>query len=172
MASCIDSELKAVDAYSRSKIDTFTTLSEIFNDSQTRFIWPRIFQTFGRGQDPKRFIPYLISSFKNNISPEIINPSHVYDWIHVSDVAKAIIFSIKNQVEGAVDVGTSIGTSNKELANSIFNEVASATNSPIFSSINKAQGLVMSNKSVLLDYGWKPEVDLNCGIRELIVSKL
>jgi dTDP-6-deoxy-L-talose 4-dehydrogenase (NAD+) len=171
-ANCLDSELRANDSYSRSKIDTFNTLSHLFRDSNTRFIWPRIFQPFGSGQDPKRFIPYLISSFINNRTPDIANPSHIYDWVNVSDVAKAIIFSITKPVNGAVDVGTSIGTSNKDLARLVSQAVASTGTLPNFSSEEGVQGLVMSTKSVLLSSGWKPDVDLISGVRELVAQNI
>ncbi len=171
-ANCLDSELKATDSYSRSKIDTFYSLSHIFSDSTTRFIWPRIFQPFGHGQDPKRFIPYLITKFKENETPEIMNPEHVYDWVNVSDVAKAIIFSINNPLSGAVDVGTGIGTSNRDLARLVFQEIASMAELPSFSSAKDVQGLVMSAKSVLPSSGWKPQYDLISGVRELIAQSI
>jgi nucleoside-diphosphate-sugar epimerase len=171
-ANSLDSELRASDSYSRSKIDTFNTLSHLFRDSNTRFIWPRIFQPFGSGQDSKRFIPYLISSFNKNKTPDIANPNHIYDWVNVSDVAKAIIFSITNSVNGAVDVGTSIGTSNKDLARLVFQAVASTATLPNFSSADGVQGLVMSTKSLLLSSGWKPDVDLISGVRELVAQSI
>lgn len=171
-ASCINSVLKPIDQYSLSKINTFNALTNIFKDSNTRFIWPRIFQPYGRGQDPKRFIPYLVSSFAKQTSPSIKNPYDKYDWINVTDVAKAITFSINNLISGAVDVGTGVGTSNIDLANSVLRIMGSneSLRPPI--SNFEIKGLVMSSQSLIFDYGWRPTIELDSGIRDLIASKL
>jgi dTDP-6-deoxy-L-talose 4-dehydrogenase (NAD+) len=171
-ASSINSVLIPVDQYSSSKINTFNALTNIFKNSNTRFIWPRIFQPYGRGQDPNRFMPYLISSFAKQTSPNIKNPYDKYDWINVTDIAKAIIFSINNLISGAVDVGTGIGTANIDLANSILRNMGSnETFRPSISNV-EIRGLVMSNQSRLFDYGCSPTIELDFGIRDLIASKL
>ena len=90
----------------------------------------------------------------------------------MTDVAKAIIFSINNLISGAVDVGTGIGTTNIDLANSILRNMGS--NESLRPSISNVEirGLVMSNQSRLFDYGWSPTIELDFGIRDLIASKL
>ncbi len=170
-ADSIDSTLRSTDLYSRSKINTFISLTDIFKDSSTRFIWPRIFQPYGYGQDSKRFIPYLISCFASKSLPKINNPHHIYDWINVKDVAEAIVFLVRSELGGAVDVGTGIGTSNIDLANLILRNMGSENSLGVPPSNNQVQGLVMSNKSILLDRGWKPSISLNSGIRDLIDPK-
>ena len=171
-ADSIDSMLRPTDLYSHSKLNTYLSLTNIFKDSSTRFIWPRIFQPYGYGQDSKRFIPYLISCFASQSPPKINNPHHIYDWINVKDVAKAIVFLIRSELGGAVDVGTGIGTSNIDLANLILRNMGSGNILSVPPSNNEVQGLVMSRRSLLLDRGWKPSISLNSGIRDLIEPKL
>ena len=167
-ANSLSSILKPVDNYSNAKISTFLSLTRIFESTGTLLIWHRIFQPYGHGQDPNRFLPTLLSKVSSGSKVEIKNPGHIYDWINVSDVAKAVIYTIKNKISGAIDVGTGIGTSNEQLASVVssvlgvkFLESQAPTDLQI-------KGLVMDSNTHLLNYGWVPEFALESGIKDLV----
>ena len=167
-ATSLSSSLKPVDNYSSAKIATFRALTGIFDSTETLFIWPRIFQPYGQGQDRNRFLPSLISSLRSNTKLEINNPGHVYDWINVVDVAKAIIFSIANRIGGAIDIGTGEGTSNIELANIVSRAIRGIDFASSSSTDSVIRGLVMSSNTQLSNYGWKPEFTLHSSIESLV----
>ena len=167
-ATSLSSILKPVDNYSSAKISTFLSLTRIFESTGTLLIWHRIFQPYGHGQDQNRFLPTLISNVSSGFKMEIKNPEHIYDWINVIDVAKAILYSIKYKIGGAIDVGTGIGTSNKQLTcvvSSIFGLKNLASEASVDSQI---QGLVMHSNTHLLNHGWVPEFTLESGIKDLV----
>jgi nucleoside-diphosphate-sugar epimerase len=167
-ATSLSSILKPVDNYSSAKISTFLSLTRIFESTGTLLIWHRIFQPYGHGQDPNRFLPTLISNVSSGFKMEIKNPEHIYDWINVIDVAKAILYSIKYKIGGAIDVGTGIGASNKQLA-SVVSSIFGLKNLASEASVDsQVQGLVMDSNTHLLNHGWVPEFTLESGIKDLV----
>ena len=167
-ANSLSSILKPVDNYSNAKISTFLSLTRIFESTGTLLIWHRIFQPYGHGQDPNRFLPTLISKVTSGSKMEIKNPEHIYDWINVTDVAKAVLYSIKNKIGGAIDVGTGLGTSNEQLASVVSNVLGVKFLESQASSDSQVKGLVMDSNTHLLNHGWVPEFALESGIRDLV----
>ena len=170
-ANSRSSILKPVDNYSSAKISTFLSLTKIFESTDTLLIWHRIFQPFGHGQDPNRFFPTLISQVSSGSKMEIKNPEHIYDWINVTDVAKAVLYSIKNKIGGAIDVGTGIGTSNKQLASVVSNILGIQNLASKAFVDSQVQGLVMDSNTHLLNHGWVPDFTLESGIKDLVSKR-
>ena len=171
-ATSLSSTLKPVDNYSSAKISTFLSLTRIFESTSTLLIWHRIFQPYGHGQDPNRFLPTLISNITSGSKMEIKNPEHIYDWINVVDVAKAVLYSIKNKIGGAIDVGTGIGTSNIQLARLVSNVFEMKNLAQKNSLESQVLGLVMDADTPLVNHGWVPELALEFGIKDLVSKKL
>lgn len=167
-ATSLSSILKPVDNYSSAKISTFLSLTRIFESTGTLLIWHRIFQPYGHGQDPNRFLPTLISKVSSGSKMEIRNPEHIYDWINVIDVAKAVLYSVMNKIGGAIDVGTGIGTSNRQLANVVSNVCGFKNIASKVYVDTHVQGLVMDSNTHLLNHGWVPEFALESGIKHLV----
>jgi UDP-glucose 4-epimerase len=162
------SELVETDQYSSSKISTFQSINSLLEFFDTSFVWLRVFQPYGKNQDASRFLPYLISNIESGMQPVIKHPRFVSDWTHTTDIALAIIYAIENDFEGAVDVGTGVGTSNLDLY-----RLLTKTYGIEFCSIgdfldSKVQGLVMSKDAKLLKTGWRPQIDLPTGLANLI----
>lgn len=154
------SSLIKSDAYSSAKIETFQELTRIFGE--TEFIWARIFQPYGSGQDHNRFLPYLIDSQFTGKKIEIRNPSYICDWISSEDIARGLIHLISNELFGPFDIGTGIATANWELAELVGLSVKAEID---FSPLN---GLVVSPQSPIFHSGWKPESELRGEIRSML----
>ena len=170
-ATSLSSILKPVDNYSSAKISTFLSLTKIFESTGTLLIWHRIFQPYGHGQDANRFLPTLISNVSSGSKMEIKNPEHIYDWINVIDVAKAVLYSIKNEICGAIDVGTGIGTSNEQLASVVSNVFGVKYLASKASADSPVKGLVMDSNTHLLNHGWAPDFTLESGIKDLVIKQ-
>lgn len=162
------SDLVETDQYSSSKISTYESINSLLELSDTSFVWFRVFQPYGRNQDPNRFLPYLISSIERGMEPVIKHPRFIFDWINTTDIAHAIMYAIENDFEGAVDVGTGVGTSNLELCKLLTKTYGIEFNSISDSLDSKVQGLVMSQDAKLLKTGWRPQIDLPAGLTNLI----
>ncbi len=59
----------------------------------------RVFSPYGPWDDPKRMIPYVISSILLNKPPALAKPDSVRDYIYIDDVVDAYAGILKTQVQ-------------------------------------------------------------------------
>jgi len=163
------STLTPTDIYSKSKIETGLRLSEIGVKYGKRTHWARIFQAFGPNEKPARFVPDLIAKLRNSEKFSIRTPSYEMDWIHTADVASAIVYTLENNLNHFVDIGTGIGTSVRELSELICTEFDFDPSLLDFSKQipGHEKKVVVGQNSQLLSLGWKPAVSLGERIRSL-----
>lgn len=153
---------KPMDFYGRTKYETYVELARIFENSQTEFNWLRVFQPYGENQDSHRLIPYLVSEIRRGRSPMLKDPNRISDWISTKDIASAVLFLMrKRKLPQAIDVGSTVGTSNVEIAAIIRNILQNdSPENLVHSSTENAQGLVVSSESPILLNGWRPQRSL------------
>lgn len=156
-----------VDLYSKCKFEAYKEISWLLSGSATKLSWLRIFQPFGRYQNSLRLIPYLISECKAGRNPKLLDPDRISDWISIEDIASALVFAIRNSLPEVIDVGSGVGTSNRELANLII-EISGAHISDFGTSKTSfmAKGLVVSKESPIFQAGWHPRVNLRTYLAE------
>ncbi|CAN2170254.1 WcaG Nucleoside-diphosphate-sugar epimerases [Candidatus Nanopelagicaceae bacterium] len=149
------------DLYSKCKFETYKEISWLLSGSATKLSWLRIFQPFGKYQDSSRLIPYLISECKAGRSPKLLDPDRISDWISIEDIASALVFAMRNSLPEVIDVGSGIGTTNRELANWIIEmSGAQISDSGTSKTCLEAKGLVVSKESPVFQAGWHPRVNL------------
>jgi nucleoside-diphosphate-sugar epimerase len=163
------SSLTPTDIYSKSKIETGLRLDEIGVKYGKRTHWTRIFQAFGPNEKPERFVPDLIAKLRNSEKFSIRTPSYEMDWIHTTDVASAIVYTLENDLNHFVDIGTGIGTSVREISELICKEFDFDASLLDFSEQTPGhkKKVVVGQDSQLLSLGWKPAVSLRERIRSL-----
>jgi nucleoside-diphosphate-sugar epimerase len=154
------SSLIKSDAYSSAKIETFQELTRVFGKNE--FIWARIFQPYGFGQDRNRFLPYLIDAQLTGKEAAIRNPNYTCDWISSDDIASGLIHLISNHLFGPYDIGTGIATANWELAELVGLPLPGELD------LSPSNGLVVSSESPILHSGWKPEKKLRAEITSML----
>lgn len=123
MCNANSTPLISVDLYSEAKIETGNELKSIGKANNRKTNWLRIFQAFGPNEKPERFIPGLISTLRSGNPFSIRTPNFEMDWIHTSDIASAVLFSLKNELDHFVDVGTGIGTTVRNLSELVCDEL-------------------------------------------------
>lgn len=161
--------LQTPDIYSKTKVETGLRLKEIGEANSKKTHWLRIFQAFGPQEKPQRFVPSLIKSLQAGETFKIQTPNYVLDWIHTEDIADATVFTILNDLNHFVDVGTGISTSVKE-----FSELACVTlglDSSLLDYSSQIAGhertIVVDPESEILARGWAPLKSLEARVRSL-----
>jgi nucleoside-diphosphate-sugar epimerase len=153
---------KPIDLYGRTKYETYLELARIFENSQTEFNWLRVFQPYGEHQDSHRLIPHLVSEIRAGRSPMLKDPNRISDWVSTKDIASAALFLMKKKLPQAIDVGSSVGTSNLEIEAIIRNILQNGSSGNMVPPrTENAQGLVVSSESPILLNGWRPQLSLN-----------
>lgn len=98
--------------YGVAKLSTSLVLQELCEKFNIRYAWLRLFSSYGPKDNDSWLIPYLVNSFKNNISPDLTKCEQLWDYIHVADVASAIYsVLISSQANGRFNLGS--GQANK-----------------------------------------------------------
>lgn len=162
------SKIDPQDVYSEQKVRTYAGLHELADSYSRRLTWGRVFQPYGRRQDPARLIPSAARKLTANEEFRITNPDVVLDWITSRDVANAISYSVTHDLPEILDVGTTVGTSVIDVLFAVAAHVGADPSLIQDSSSNmggqQSQAFVVSKESPLFKFGWSPQDDLASGL--------
>ena len=159
--------LNPITLYAKQKVVALDSTKEALLESKVRLTWARIFQPYGRNQDPSRLLPYLINSVRESKQAELNDTSTLLDWITTRDIAAAISWIISHDTPTEVDIGTNVGYTNVELlqhleallgGNKQWERIAAQPH-------GGTEMMVVGKNSPLFISGWHPEDDLNSGLK-------
>lgn len=137
-----------------------------------RFFWPLI-NTYGEEEHSARLINTLIRKIFNGISPDLSSGDQYYDFVHVTDVAKALCLIAEKGIDGTnYVIGSGTPGPLKEfltVAGKIANELNGNTNIPL--GIGKITDNVVflpentfDITSLKRDTGFKPLISFEEGV--------
>jgi len=158
--------------YAKQKVVALNSTKEAFFESKVRLTWARIFQPYGRDQDPSRLLPYLIKSLREGEQVELNDTSSLLDWITSRDIASAISWIISHDTPTEVDIGTGVGYTNVELLQHLESFLGN-TNQWIRIAEQPHVGngvAVVGKESPLFVSGWIPEDVLDSGLEWVLGS--
>jgi nucleoside-diphosphate-sugar epimerase len=123
----------------------------------TQMAWGRVFFPYGPGEGERRLIPSLFRAFRKEIPPFGVNGNFIRDFIHVSDLAKAICQISMQRIDGVVNLcsGTPVSL------NEIVEIVADLCNSDcrlildLKSPKRDEPDVLIGNTQKLISTGWR-----------------
>lgn len=68
--------------------------------------WLRVFSTYGPGDHPEWFIPYVIREFQAGRAPKLTRCEQLWDYLFVTDAAKAIAAVAEHGAAGVLNLGS------------------------------------------------------------------
>jgi UDP-glucose 4-epimerase len=157
--------------YGRAKVKLRSELFNIFETSDTRFVWGRIFSTYGPTDLGPWLIPNLIRSFILNETFKLTSGLQEWSYLYNSDFASAVSTIIENrEIQGVVNIGNPESSRILDIAQIIAAEMKRETHLEIGQAlIRDDQGKIMKpDMSELLSYGWSPKVELKTGLIETV----
>lgn len=168
--------LHPVSVYGTTKLMIESLGHVYFAQKNLPFIVARPGNAYGIGQVPFRgqgFIATALASAKLGMPMSVYGDgSAVRDYIYITDIADAIVALMQNGIAGeAYNIGTSVGTSLRQLIDEYINPVIEADNFRLefeFKPERRADVNynVLSNSKLLRDTGFTPGKGLADGIRE------
>ncbi len=166
--SCLDNPTTD---YGRAKVQGRLTLESLCSQFYYRFVWMRIFSTYGPLDNGNWLIPNLVDSLKMDKPFELTRGEQEWSYLHAYDLANAIEIIINNKfVRGVVNVGNPNTISIREVATNVANYF-DRNGLLKFGDLPYRQDQVMSLKPVcesLLSLGWNPKIDFNQGLNQTI----
>jgi nucleoside-diphosphate-sugar epimerase len=155
--------------YAQCKNSLHKTLREDLMFRELSLCWGRIFYPYGVGEYPTRLCSSLIRRLKENQKVFLKTPDSIKDYIHIEDLATALLKIIESNFSGAINLGTGVGVSIREIAGLI----AGLMNKPDLieenvSAAPDSYNRVIADATKLHSIGWQPTVSLRTGLTEMV----
>jgi len=156
--------------YGQCKSSVNRIVAEYAEKNDLSYANGRIFFVYGPHEQEQRLVAYAIRSL---LKKQIANLSHgnqMRDYMHVDDVADALVQLLVSDVKGAVNIGSGRAVKLREIVDLIgekldgqelleYGPVESKFDSPVvLADITKLRG----------ELGWTPKFDLESGIADTI----
>jgi UDP-glucose 4-epimerase len=160
--------LAPASAYARAKHELRLALETSARQARAHLTWPRIFQPYGAGEPPARLPSLIIRRVRSGQPVTLRTPAALHDWIHVDDVAAALLHLVQRGADGIFNVGTGVGHTVEQVARSIAHRL----DQPDLVTVETAAGdrahAFVADITRLRRLGWTPHIDLDAGLARLI----
>lgn len=138
-----------------------------------RYVWLRVFSTYGVGDVPSHLLPMVITKFLDCHSPELTECRQVWDFLNVKDCALAIALALEmDHVHGVYNVGSGKPVILRDVIELIREELGPGTVSAIYGAIEYRRNQVMHLQAeigkISRATGWDPAIDVENGMREYV----
>ncbi|QKM64045.1 epimerase [Polynucleobacter tropicus] len=137
--------------------------------------WGRIFFLYGPNEDQKRLVPSAINSLLGRTPFICKHGGQICDFLHVEDVASALVHLLDCEVKGAVNICSGQAIALHELLLKIAKFSNSNPRLIKFDSPLQEGGMqpfvVGSNKRLTEEVGWSPKYDLDQGLMQTIAAR-
>ena len=162
--------------YKSSKIAAHWMGKALSGSLGIEFFWPIVTNTYGIGENSKRLVNSIIRSILRGDSPELSEGNQLYDFIYISDVAKAFFLIGENGINGNNYV---IGSGNAKPLKEYLQVVGDITNTLCNSSIDLGFGKnkgdvvflppnVFDISNLVRDTGFSPSISFQEGIERTV----
>jgi len=164
---------KAYNPYSQTKLMCESLCEGYYRDFGVPVTVFRPFNIYGSGQNPDFLIPTIINQAKNGVI-SIRDDRPKRDYIHVTDIAGAVVAAVDKNTGGyqVYNLGSGKSFSVRE----IIAMVCSALNIPFDYNCtnefrqNEVLDTVSDIRKIKVELGWEPTISLEEGIRQLVYS--
>ena len=157
--------------YGQAKVDTRLAIEDLTKGTETRFIWMRIFSTYGPLDEGTWLIPNIVDSLVNNREIDLTKGEQLWSFLHAYDLACAFRTVIgKPGLEGIVNVGNTQTISVHQVASTV-GEILNKKELLKFGALEYRSDQVMQLEPLcetLTCIGWYPQVSFDEGIRQTI----
>jgi len=172
--------LKPTSPYAVSKAGADLYLQMMFHTYNLNGTILRPTNTYGRKFDTSFMIEYLITQMLKKDKVYVGAPNSVRDYMYADDHVNAYLLAIKNaKAKGQIyNVGTGVGTSNRELAEKIAEKIGYDKRNIVFGSyplgypyrppISDQPYIVLDSTKIKKELNWAPKFSLSEGIDKVI----
>lgn len=146
-------------------------LAEVFGQVHAMPIaWGRIFHVYGPHEAPGRLIPAVIGALLKGEQARCSHGKQLRDFLHVRDVAAALVKLLEVQASGAFNIGSAQPTSLQAVVEYLAGQMGALELlhlGAIAAAVNDPPLLVADNQR-LLSLGWQPQFDLHSGLDDAL----
>jgi UDP-glucose 4-epimerase len=157
--------------YGAAKLATGCVVERAAAAAGRPFAWLRLFSSYGPDDDPSWLIPSMIRTLLAGDRPRLTKAEQIWDYIHVADVADAIIAVLQTGARGVFNLGAGRARPLREIAELVRDAIDPAL--PIgFGEVDYRPDQVMHLEpdigALRAATGWAPRVPLEQGLASTI----
>jgi len=166
-----DCPLEPTTLYGKAKLASGMAALALCEAYKMAGAWLRVFSTYGPGDAPSWFIPYIIQEFLGGHAPKLTKCEQLWDYLYVTDAARAVVATARGSVSGVFNLGSGSSYALKEYVELIRGELGSPTEAA-YGAVPYRQDQVMHLEAditrLIAVTGWSPVVTPLEGIRKVV----
>jgi nucleoside-diphosphate-sugar epimerase len=166
-----DSPTRPWTLYGAAKLSTALMGAKLAEQLGVAFSWARLFYQYGPHEQEGRLVPHVVRSLLSGKDVPVTRGAQIRDFLHVADVASALVEVAGSDHVGAVNIGSGRPVSVREVVSRIaaildgsgrvrFGARPDSPSDPPF--------LCANNDVLEKEVGWKPRFDLEAGLRDTV----
>jgi nucleoside-diphosphate-sugar epimerase len=157
--------------YGKAKLSACWAAMGLCESLNIRSSWIRVFSTYGVGDQPNWFIPYIAGELLKGNSPLLTKCEQLWDYLYVDDAAAAILSVVKKNVTGIYNIGSGKTISLKYIVDLIRNEINPAIKIQ-YGAVPYRPDQVMHLEADIAKIqsatAWKAEISIEEGIKRIV----
>jgi nucleoside-diphosphate-sugar epimerase len=169
---CVESKtpLLPKTLYGRSKHEAQRALEAAEKPSGLSAAWGRVFFMYGPHENPARPVPYVVRSLLKGEPAVCSEGTQVLDFLHVEDVASALVALLESGVQGPVNIGSGIPVTLRE----VFETIGTQLGRPELIQFGAREAgaqpyrLWARTRRLSEELGWTPRYSLSSGLENTI----
>jgi nucleoside-diphosphate-sugar epimerase len=135
------------------------------------YAWPRVFFLYGPNEHPDRLVSSVIRSLLNGQEARCSHGRQIRDYLHVQDVADAIVSVFDSTVEGPINVGAGTAVTLRDMIVTIGRSLGREDLlrlGAIPSRANDAPLVLADIARLTTEVKWQPKYSLEAGLAHTI----
>jgi nucleoside-diphosphate-sugar epimerase len=157
--------------YSACKVGTWHALEQIGRVTGMSVAWARLFHLYGPFEDPRRLVPSVIQNLIDEKPTDATPGGQVRDFLHVQDVASALIALATGSLEGAVNVASGVPVTVAHLVTAL-GEIVGRPDLVRLGALPYRPGDPMfvcaDNRRLIAECAWTPQFSLRAGLQQTV----
>ncbi|HXG30081.1 MAG TPA: NAD(P)-dependent oxidoreductase [Thermodesulfobacteriota bacterium] len=154
--------------YAASKLGLHLILDQLGRLTGMSIAWLRFFYLYGPYEDKRRLVPSVICSLLQGEKARVTSGEQVRDFLHVEDVASAIVAVSRSGISGPVNIGSGRPVTVRDVVlkiGSIVGRPDLIVLGAIPYSGSDPRFICADNRLLTEGTGWSPSYDLDDGLR-------
>ena len=155
-----------VGVFAATKAELLGELTRLASDFGLGFRWARVFFVYGAGQRATSLIPHLQAAYAAGRAPDIREPGSVQDFVHIDDVAEALVTLAAADVPSGI---FNVGSGEPTRVGDVANRVADYYGRPRpYPALPEGRGFWADMTKMHSSTAWRARTGIDAGIKKTL----